>query len=200
MFCWSKYVFCWTVGRAFKQTKSAKRQNGLQLNLEPVQSKLYSHNGCYLHYTFTFHIAKYLKRNLPTQKCASVEEPPAKQRQSTLLPCNLKENWLFCREMCSLRPHLRNAWRWKKSILCRTPDRGKGKKVSRMSYCSYVILYQWLWKFKHNSRFLLVHDLTIHDPTIHDSCINYIFLCIATNRLTGVYSLHSSEKLKDFTE
>ena len=30
---------------------SAKRQDELQLNLEPVQSKLYSHNGCYLHYT-----------------------------------------------------------------------------------------------------------------------------------------------------
>ena len=30
---------------------SAKRQDELQLNLEPVQSKRYSHNGCYLHYT-----------------------------------------------------------------------------------------------------------------------------------------------------
>ena len=30
---------------------SAKRQDGLQLNLALVQSKLNSHNSCYLHYT-----------------------------------------------------------------------------------------------------------------------------------------------------
>ena len=29
----------------------AKRQGGLQLNLKPVQSKLHSRNGCYLHCT-----------------------------------------------------------------------------------------------------------------------------------------------------
>ena len=53
---------------------SAKRQDGLRLNLEPVQFKLYSHNGCYLHYTSSYNIAKYLKRNPPTQKCSSVED------------------------------------------------------------------------------------------------------------------------------
>ena len=37
---------------------SAKRQDGLQLNMEPVQSKLYSHNGCYLHATSSYHISK----------------------------------------------------------------------------------------------------------------------------------------------
>ena len=112
---------------------SAKRQDGLRLNLEPVQSKLYSHNGCYLHYTSSYHIAKYLKRNPPTQKCSSVEEPVAKRRQSTLLPFNFKGNFLFCGEMCSLRPNPRNPSRWKKSILCRTADRGMGKNFARMS-------------------------------------------------------------------
>ena len=74
---------------------SAKRQDGLQLNLEPVQSKLYLHNGCYLYYIPSYHIAKYLKRN-------------------------------------------------------RTADRGKVKKVSRMSYCRYMLLYHWRWRFKLN--------------------------------------------------
>ena len=46
---------------------SAKRQDGLQLNLEPVQSKLHSHNGCYLYYTSPYHIAKCLKQNPPTK-------------------------------------------------------------------------------------------------------------------------------------
>ena len=30
---------------------SVERQGGLQLNLKPVQSKLHSRNGCYLHCT-----------------------------------------------------------------------------------------------------------------------------------------------------
>ena len=87
---------------------SAKRQDGLRLNLEPVQSKLYSQNDCYLHYTSSYHNEKYLKRNPPTQKCSSVEKPVAKRRQSTLLPFNFKKNCLFCGEMCSLRPDPRN--------------------------------------------------------------------------------------------
>ena len=107
---------------------SAKIQDGLRLNLEPVQSKLYSHNGCYLHYKSSYHIAKNLKRNPPTQKCYSVEEPVAKRRRSTLLPFNFKENCLFCEEMCSSRPDPRIPSRWKESILCRTTDRDKGKK------------------------------------------------------------------------
>ena len=37
---------------------SAIRQDGLQLNLEPVQSKLYSQNGRYLNCTSSYHIAK----------------------------------------------------------------------------------------------------------------------------------------------
>ena len=56
----------------------ARRQDGLQLNLGPVQSKLYSHSGCYLHDTSPYHIAKYLKQNLPSKICASVEERVAK--------------------------------------------------------------------------------------------------------------------------
>ena len=71
---------------------SAKRQDGLQLNLEPVQSKLYSHNGCYLYYIPSYHIAKYLKRNRLNQKRVSVVEPVAKPRPPTLLPFSFKEN------------------------------------------------------------------------------------------------------------
>ena len=129
----------------------AKTQDGLQLSLEPVQSKQYSQNGCYLHYTSSYHIAKYLKRNPPTQKCASVQEPVAKQRRPAVLPSSLKANNLFREEMCFLRPDPCNPSRWKTCILCRTADRGKGIKVSSMSYCRYVLLYQWRWKFKLNS-------------------------------------------------
>ena len=102
---------------------SAKRQDGLQLNLEPVQSKLYSHNGCYLHYTSSYHIAKYLKQNPPTQKFVIVQEPVAKQRRSTLLPFNFEANCLFREEMCSLRPDPCNPSR---CILCRTAHRSRG--------------------------------------------------------------------------
>ena len=87
---------------------SAKRLDRLWLNLETVQSKLYSHNSCYLHYTSSYQIAKYLKQNPPIQKCSSVEESVARQKRSTLLPFNFKENCLFCREMCSLRLDPRN--------------------------------------------------------------------------------------------
>ena len=122
----------------------------MRINLEPVQFKLYSQNGCYLHYTSSYDIAKYLKQNPPTQKYSSAEEPVANLRRSTLLPFDFKENCLFCGEMCSLRPDPCNPLRWKNSILSRTADRGKGKKVSRMSYCRYGILYQWRLKYKLN--------------------------------------------------
>ena len=117
---------------------SAKRQDGLRINLELVQSKLYLHNDCHLHYTSSYHIAKYLKRNPPTQKCSSVEELVAKRRGSTLLPFNFKENCFFCGEICSLRPDPCNPSRWKKLILCRIEDRGKGEKSF-----NDVILHVW---------------------------------------------------------
>ena len=60
---------------------SAKRQDRFQLNLGPVQSKLYSHNGCYLHYTSSSHIGKYLKEDPPTKKSAKAEEPGAKRKR-----------------------------------------------------------------------------------------------------------------------
>ena len=106
-----------------------KRQDRLQLNLALVQSKLYSNNSCYLSFTSSCRVAEYLKRIPPTQKCASVEKPVVKRRWPTLLPFNFKESCVFCGEMCSLRPDLRNPSRWKKSILCRTADRGKGQKI-----------------------------------------------------------------------
>ena len=107
---------------------SAKRQDGLRLNLEPVQSKLYSHNGCYLHYTSSYHIAKYLKRNPPTQKSSSVEEPVAKRRRSTLLPFNFKETACSVEKLVLGDQILAIHQEGKKSILCRTADQGKGKK------------------------------------------------------------------------
>ena len=53
VFCWWTWRFCWTVGPMFKQNQRFKCKDGLWLNLEPVQSKLCPHNGCYLHYTYT---------------------------------------------------------------------------------------------------------------------------------------------------
>ena len=132
------------------RNSDCKETDGLRLNLEPVQSKLYSQNGCFLHYASSNHIGKYLKQNPPTQKYANVEEPVAKRSRSTLLTFNSKESCLFCGEMCSLRPDFRNPWWWRKIILRRTADLGKRKKVSRMSYCWYVLPYQWWWKFKLN--------------------------------------------------
>ena len=107
----------------------ARRRDRLQLNLALVQSKLYSNNSCYLPYTSSCLVAEYLKRISPTQKGASLEKPVVKQRWSTLLPFNFKESCVFCGEMCSLRPDLRNPSRWKTSILCRTADRGKVEKI-----------------------------------------------------------------------
>ena len=60
---------------------SAKRQDRFQMNLGPVQSKLYSHNGCYLHYTSSCYIGKYLKENQLTEKSAKAEEPGAKRKR-----------------------------------------------------------------------------------------------------------------------
>ena len=110
------------------KVSNAKRQDGLQLNLELVRSKVYLHNGFYLRYTSSYCIAKNLKRNPLTQKCASAEESVAKRRRSALLPFSFTESCLFCGEMCSLRPDPRNPSRWRKYILCRTADRGKGNK------------------------------------------------------------------------
>ena len=99
---------------------------------------------------YIYHIAKYLKQNPPTQKCSSVEEQVAKWRWSTLLPFNFKENCLFCGEMCSLRPDLA-IYQDGKSLFCAELQTGvKGKKVSKTSYCRYVIMYQWRLKFKFN--------------------------------------------------
>lgn len=110
------------------KVSNAKRQDGLQLNLELVRSKVYLHNGFYLRYTSSYCIAKNLKRNPLTQKCASAEESVAKRRRSALLPFSFTESCLFCGEMCSLRPHPRNPSRWKRSILSRTVDHGEGNK------------------------------------------------------------------------
>ena len=77
------------------RNSDCKETDGLRLNLEPVQSKLYSQNGCFLHYASSNHIGKYLKQNPPTQKYANVEEPVAKRSRSTLLTFNSKENCLF---------------------------------------------------------------------------------------------------------
>lgn len=52
--------------------------------------------------------------------------------------------------MCYFRPDLFFPLKLKKSILCRTVNSGKAKKLSSMPYCSYVRLCQWRWKFKLN--------------------------------------------------
>ena len=122
---------------------SVKRQDGLQLNLEPLQYKLYSHNGCYLHYTSSSCIAKYLKRLPSTQKCANIyTSGQTKATKIATFQFHRKQLLALCGEMCSLTPDLRNPSSCEKSILCRSAGRSKGKKVSRMSYCRYGLLYQ----------------------------------------------------------
>ena len=59
---------------------SIEKKKKYSSDLGPFQSKLYSHNGCYLHYLSSYNITKYLKLNPPTQKGASVKETVDKRR------------------------------------------------------------------------------------------------------------------------
>ena len=89
VFCWSTWHFCWTVGPVFKQNQRFRCKKTGWIMTKPRTcsiQKLYLRNGCYLHYTFSYHIAKYLKRNPPTQKCSSVEDQwPNKGNQHSYL-------------------------------------------------------------------------------------------------------------------
>ena len=109
---------------------SAKRQDGLQLNLESVQSKLYSYNGCYLHYTIFIFIphSKILEAKSNYPKVCQCRKTSGQTKAMNTATFQLQRKLLALWEMCSLRPHPRNSSRWRKSILSRTVDRGEENK------------------------------------------------------------------------
>ena len=74
---------------------------------------------------------------------------PAKRcRRSEIPAFNFKVNCLFCGNFCEVKKDLKHPDRWKKNkgILCRTADRGKGKK-SFKDVLLKVILFECDFRF-----------------------------------------------------
>ena len=130
---------------------SAKRQDGLQLNLESVQSKLYSYNGCYLHYTIFIFIphSKILeaKSNYPKVcQCRKTSGQTKAMNTATFqLQRKLLALWgnVFFETTSSKFIKMEKVYSVQN---CR--PRWREQEVSKTSYCRYVLLYQWRWKFK----------------------------------------------------
>ena len=111
------------------ETSSIKRSDEFSgsLNVEYA----YAHNGCYLNYTSSDHIKHYSKRTGITVGQTTSTADVKRRRRSELSSFSFKRDCLFCGEVCSVVIDPKHPERWKnnKGVLCRTADRGGGKKT-----------------------------------------------------------------------
>ena len=93
---------------------------------ENVEGRFY-HSGCYANYTSKDHINRYLKKS-GKRALTGDTNPNRKRTRSSLPSFDFKLHCLFCGEFCQILPDPKNPSRWEKAFLCRTTDRGGGKK------------------------------------------------------------------------
>ena len=105
---------------------SEKRDDNFYETLN-LSSDLYYHQNCYLAYTSTNHINRYLQRKKQNKEGSS--STVKRSKRSSTAPFDFKKNCLICGEACNVEKDKKHPERWSKnkSFLCRTADRGKGK-------------------------------------------------------------------------
>ena len=114
-----------TTTRKEKVKQCSKKRDDEFYETLDLSINLYYHQNCYLTYTSNNHIERYLKRKNQNQESPCVKR--SKRSSSTFF--DFKKNCLICGEACNIVKDKKHPERWekKKSFLCRTADRGKGK-------------------------------------------------------------------------
>ena len=86
------------------------------------------HRNCVCTYTSKDHISRFLKRKGQCTKAAT-DQPKSKiLRRSDSPAFDFQQHCLFCGQLCVMTPDPCHPDCWRQVKLCRTADRGKGKK------------------------------------------------------------------------
>ena len=82
------------------------------------------HRDCVSTYTPKLHLSRQTKRQSNANDLRTASQPSKRHCRSQVPTFKLKENCLFCGDLCELEKDKKHPCRWKRAVLCRTANAG----------------------------------------------------------------------------